>query len=110
MKPLEIKILPLRRQMRNQLMIHHRHTLDARGQLTVDLVRNLSIAAVPDGIGPNGDQVHRMLESREVVVRAVEIAEHVYAEIERRNWLIETPSLDELELSDPEITTGFTSK
>jgi hypothetical protein len=93
---------------RSQLMIHDRYKLMPQGSLAVEIARTLAIAAVPEGESSKGEQLHRLMRPDEIVAKATAIAELVYADIEARGWVLEVPSLTELDTRDAAILApGF---
>jgi hypothetical protein len=95
MKEPDIKFID--KPYRSQLMIHDRYKLMPQAVLAVELVKSLMIGAIPDGETSSGESAHRLLTPVEIVTKAVATAELVYAEIEAKRWVLEVPSLTELD-------------
>ncbi len=107
MKNAEARYYPNSRPLTTQTVFNERHSADQRARFALDLARALSVAGIPDGVSASGEQLFRLCEPKEVVTRSTEITEKMYAELERRRWLVDTPSLDELEAVDETIFPGF---
>jgi len=106
MQETEIKLIE--KPYRSQLMIHERHKLMPQAVLAVELVKSLMIGAIPDGETSSGESAHRLLTPVEIVTKAVATAELVYAEVEAKGWVLEVPSLTELDAREAAVElAGF---
>ncbi len=107
MKNAEARYYPNSRPLTTQTVFNERHSADQRARFALDLARSLSVVGIPDGVSASGEQLFRLCETNEVIARSTEITEKLYAELERRGWLIDTPSLDELESIEETRFPGF---
>ena len=110
MKDPEVLIVGLNDRRRNQILMHNRHAPNWQATLALELVRTCALTAIDDGETSTGQSKVRVLTPTEVVDRACAIADLFYVELERRNWLLDYPSYDDLEKTETvERQPGFKS-
>lgn len=108
MKKADLKIISTRAQIRGQLMVHERCKLTPQGTLAVEIVRSLSLAAIPDGETSTGEQKYRPLTPAEIVEKAVAVSGLIYDKVESKGWVLDVPSFEEIEKFDGDASApGF---
>lgn len=77
-----------------QLIVHDLVVPDFRARLAIEFMKTNSILlAEPDGEDSQGRQAMRLLPPKQVVKRAVAMAEAAFEEMDRRGWLLEAGEL-----------------
>ncbi len=96
----DVKIAANGQQQRNTLVVHGRMVMGPLGSFFTDLVKSSIHSAIDDGETLTGNQKMRLMTPTEVVARCAELTELTHAAMEAKGWVIEAPSLDEIESAD----------
>ncbi len=79
-------------------LVHTRQFLSDEAKFMMAIIERWAmVAATPDGEDSAGRAKLGHLPIEEMVVRAAEVAERLFKELETRGWLIQIPSLDQCE-------------
>jgi hypothetical protein len=82
---------------RDDVVVWNREHLELQAKFAFDFaVRWGMVAAMPDGEDSAGRQQLRLATTDELVSRSVECAEKLFDEFRRREWIHQTPSLEEV--------------
>lgn len=80
-----------------KMVVHESHYPNFEARLAVSLLEKWGmVAAESDGEDSAGRQKLRLATPRELAVRACEVAREVTSEMHKRDWLLPTPTWDEL--------------
>lgn len=74
------------------ITVHHREMLNLRANFACEIIRNISMCAIL----PAGENV-RLLTPEECAKRGCEISEHAWKTFAENGWIIETPSLEDID-------------
>ena len=96
----DIKIAANGQQQRNTLVVHGRMVMGPFGSLFTELLKISVHSAIDDGETSTGSQKMRVMTPTEIVARCVELTERAHGAMEQRGWIIEAPSLDDIESAD----------
>lgn len=90
--------------------VHQHMQTSHAGAFATDLARSMTMCAFPLPAVKNKDgswfQQHRVLEPKEIAMRATEITREVFAAIEAEGWTADVPTFAELLVKDSE-QAGF---
>jgi len=96
----DVKIAANGQQQRNTLVVHGRMVMGPLGSFFTELVKISVHSAIDDGETSTGSQKMRVMTPAEIVTRCAELTELTHAAMEAKGWIIEAPSLDEIESAD----------
>ena len=81
-----------RKAWANEAVIEHSSVGNNRARFATGFIEKFGcVACVPDGEDSSGKQAFRLATPSEMVDRACETAQRLYAEFEFRGWLTEVP-------------------
>ena len=78
-------------------LIHNKRMPDQRGALVVEIVTRWgAVAGVPDGEDSSGRAKLRLQTVEEMTDRACKTVDAIYAEFEKRGWMVELGDYDKI--------------
>ena len=97
---IEVSIEKARYEEKADVTINDTDYFGAKAKIVVELISKWGmVAAVPDGEDSKGRSKLRLMEPGELISRAFTIADKMFNELEIREWMIQAPDFETLDLA-----------
>lgn len=108
-RPVDVAVLDMS-ETTKMMFLQHSISASHQGSFMLELVKSQAMCLVPDGQNPDGSQRFAQLAPNQIVARCAQVTEDAFAEMQKRGWQVELPTIEELRGDMTAQPAGFNSR